>query len=83
MTDEKKAKIEELISRLRGSCDSMTTVCEDLDLDDMDSEVCAAVDDEIFCCSACGWWCDQSEEASEDAGLPEWTCRDCVGGADE
>lgn len=78
MTKEKK--IETLIDRLRGTTESMTAVCEDLDLDDTDSEVCAAVDQEIFCCTLCGWWCPQDEESSEEAGLDEWTCWDCVDG---
>ena len=74
----KQQLIEQLIERLRGTCDSMQTHCEDLGLNDYDDDVCAAVDQEIFCCASCGWWCGQDEEASDEAGLDEWTCRDCV-----
>jgi len=74
----KEERIEKLIESLRGTCDSMTTKAEDLDLDDLDEAVTGAVDEAIFCCASCGWWCEQDEEASEEYDLDEWTCRDCA-----
>lgn len=33
------------------------------------------IDNEIFCCDSCGWWCETSEMGeSED----EQICQDCV-----
>lgn len=42
-----------------------------------DEEFCAVLDGIAFACVQCGWWCDISEEASEDFGLYDWTCREC------
>jgi hypothetical protein len=75
--DRQKA-IETLIDRLRGTCNNMTSEAEALGLDDMDSDVCAAIDAEIFECTVCGWWFEIAEEASEDFDLYEWTCRGCA-----
>lgn len=69
-------KIDELIERLRGTCDSLDVRAEELGLDPMDTELCARVDQEIFCCTICGWWCDQDE--ADEFGAEEWSCRDCL-----
>lgn len=76
MSDKTK-QIEILIDRLRGSATSMQTECDDLDLSTMDDEVTRAVDDEIFNCTDCNWWCDISEECSEECDADEWVCQDC------
>ena len=39
----------------------------------------ALLDDQLFCCSECGWWCDQGE--ANDIGTGEDACNDCAGGA--
>ena len=71
-------KIENLIDRLRGTTNSMQSECEELGLDPVDDKVCLSVDEAIFECHECGWWCDQSEEASEFVDdVEEWTCRQC------
>lgn len=75
---DKQDKINELIHRLRGSTDHMDEHCDDLGLSDMDDDVCAGVDAEIFCCTFCGWWCGQEEEASEEVGHDEWICQQCA-----
>lgn len=31
-----------------------------------------------FCCSDCGWWCEISEESSEEVGRSEFICSDCA-----
>ena len=37
------------------------------------------LDNLVFCCSDCGWWCEASEEADPDeTGRPHDTiCEDC------
>lgn len=42
-----------------------------------DQEFCLWLDQHIFLCTVCGWWCEISEEASTDWGLDEWTCGQC------
>jgi len=32
------------------------------------------IDDQIFMCNTCGWWCESSEESEEAVG----DCRDCA-----
>lgn len=74
----KSDRIETLISRLSGTCDSMSQHCEDLELSDLDDEVTTAVDQEIFCCTQCSWWCPIDEESSEEIDHDEWVCSDCA-----
>lgn len=77
-TTQNHDAIRDLIGQLQGSTADMYAICEELDLDPMSDEITTAVDDVIFCCTCCGWWCDMSEEASEDFDHGEWACRDCM-----
>lgn len=74
----KSDRISKLIETLRGSTSSVEVEAEELGLNDLDDEVTDAVDDAIFCCSQCNWWCDISEEASEEVGLFDLTCSECA-----
>lgn len=73
----KEDNIETLIDRLRGTTGSIEMECQSLGLSDLDDDVTAAVDAEIFCCTCCGWWCGIEEEMSEDFALDELTCEQC------
>jgi len=66
-------KWQEASDRLVGTCDSA------LEFEDLfdDQKFCEWLDTQIFLCTQCGWWCEMSEEESDDHGLDEWTCRDC------
>ena len=69
---------QEVIDELRGTCNlSQSDEHEEL-FDDLD--FCAELDSQIFSCTQCGWWCDIDEEVSDDYGLDDLTCRDCVDG---
>lgn len=68
---------DSIIDSLRGSCDSLNSVADDGDALLNDLRFCAYLDQHIFTCSVCGWWCDMDEESSDDYDLDEWTCRDC------
>ncbi|MBT8411040.1 MAG: hypothetical protein KJP02_04490 [Octadecabacter sp.] len=72
-----------LIDQLRGSIDMLSSYPDGVEelLDNM--EFCKLLDQHIFSCDACGWWCDISEEASDDYDLPALTCRDCCEEAKE
>lgn len=41
------------------------------------AEFNALIDDAIFCCEQCGWWCEISEQVEDENG--EWLCNDCGG----
>lgn len=47
--------------------------------DDMDFLL--AIDDRVFQCAQCGWWCEISEMA-EDCDT-DWICRECGGDDDD
>jgi len=80
-TPEKDALIETVIDNLRGTATgSLESECEAVGLSSDDEEVTAAVDQQIFNCTQCGWWCEIDEKASDDHGLDEWTCRQCCEG---
>lgn len=71
-------KHQAIINELRGTCESLDAVAERNGIDQMDTELCDAIDAEIFKCAECGWWCEMHEEVSAFADLDEWTCRDCA-----
>ena len=71
----------EIIETLRGTAGgSVSSLVEKLGLESEEEAICAAVDDEIFECTECGWWCEIDEEASADHDLDELTCRQCCEG---
>ena len=73
MTPEKKERIDKLIANLEGTCQNLDPVAEEYDLDPMDPEVTAAIDEAIFECEGCGWWCERSEESVKAPG----SCDEC------
>lgn len=75
-------QFEKIINYLQGSCMNMeeaihhTTENDDLCEDDITESQMAHLDQEIFLCTDCNWWCEISEEVkSEEDG--EMGCRDC------
>lgn len=63
--------VQLIIDELRGTCQSIESLYpEALD----DPEFCAALDEELFLCEECEWWCERSEESEEREGY----CEDCV-----
>lgn len=36
------------------------------------------LDSMIFCCTKCGWWKRQRENATPDGFRKEWVCQECV-----
>jgi len=68
---------QKLIDNLRGTTNTLQSEAELLGLDPDDPGLCLDIDNEIFECAVCGWWCDISEESSEEHGLDDLTCGDC------
>lgn len=67
---------EKVVYQLNGSCDSLEQVLENNEVPELEDHLpfLNYVDNEIFRCNCCSWWCPISEmsEASD------WACRDCV-----
>lgn len=67
---------EKIIYYLNGSCMSLEQALEDYEvpeLEDNDSFL-SYLDNEIFRCECCNWWCPISEMSEQG----DWECRDCV-----
>lgn len=76
MTNERRAKIQRVIDSLRGSTDSIEATCEEEDLnydDELRQPEFNMIDEQIFLCETCGWWCETSE-MSQDV---DSVCNDC------
>ena len=79
-------KINKVINALSGSCDEMTQTFDEVaeyyewgfTYDDLttaeEMRIDAALDNAIFNCAVCGWWCDMGDMAEN---CDEWTCSDC------
>ena len=73
--------VQKVIDHLQGTC--MNTVASALselydDImfeEDLTDEDLAAIDNELFNCTACGWWCETSEQSLNTS---EQMCLDCV-----
>lgn len=53
--------VQAVADRLVGTCmESVESACEDLGFDDVDG-ILGELDDYIFECEGCGWWCDVEE----------------------
>lgn len=69
---------EQIAEELQGTCKSLYEMLEYYDMEDleMDSEFCARLDQEIFLCEGCGWWCEMCEMTTDEAN--DWQCTDCA-----
>jgi len=67
--------IDQLISDLSGTCSTIEEhLPEGMEEDDLTPEDYSAIDDQIFKCATCSWWCE-IQEAVDDHG--EDVCQDC------
>lgn len=72
--------IDGLISYLQGTCGTLDNACEQFGFtwDDLTSEDFDKIDNEIFLCPICGWWCENCERTSNNISLDsEDICEDC------
>lgn len=76
-------RIDKIIEDLKGTCNSIDGVCADhgCDFTDLTSKELDQLDNEIFECFVCGWWCEMSEECGVNSG--ENTCSDCCEDEDD
>lgn len=77
VTDRKLA--HEIADDLRGTAQSFGDVCEDhgVDPDTLTNEEHAIIDDEVFECERCGWWCGTDERFDAE------TCEECAESGDD
>ena len=68
-SDEIFKSADEIINYLVGTCNSF-------DPSEYSDEIVSEVDNHIFCCEECGWWCEMSEMSDDEEH--DWTCSDCV-----
>lgn len=65
---------------LQGTCgtlaDAVESHYEGMTEDDLTSEDFDAIDNIVFLCEECGWWCEVSEYSDIDDSEK---CRDCAG----
>lgn len=64
-------EIYELIHYLQGTCMSLDNALEqlfELDTCEVENEIqmCNILDDAIFNCSRCGWWCEAGDWITEE-----------------
>jgi len=64
-------EIREVVDYLQGSCKSIEEALIDVTDDKVDGleslsnwqELCSAIDDVMFLCAQCGWWCEAGDYA--------------------
>ncbi len=67
---------EKLIYEINGTCNTIAAVLEKYDAADLEDyePFLSHLDNQIFRCECCEWWCDLSEMADDDS----WSCTSCV-----
>lgn len=75
---------EKVVYQLNGSCDSLEQVLENNEVPELfdNDAFLEYLDNEIFRCTCCSWWCPVSE-TSENDNDGDWVCRDCSPNDDE
>jgi len=68
--------IDDVIADLQGTCQTLEYALNyyDVDISELSQSDFWHIDNAIFLCDVCGWWCD-SGDYSENA--PEGVCSQC------
>lgn len=67
--------IDSLIESLTGTCSSIDDkLPEGMDWNDLTMDDHNKIDNEIFCCDQCGWWCENSDMSENE---DDQICNDC------
>lgn len=72
------ATLDKIIEDLRGTCQIFACVASDYGVleEDMTIADWQYIEEQIFCCNCCGWWCDVAECHDTEDGM---MCDDCAG----
>lgn len=70
--------LDEVIAELKNSFKTLGAALKPYGIDESDLTVADLqyINDEIFLCPCCGWWCDLSEAVQIRSG--ELVCSDCA-----
>lgn len=66
-------RINEIVEHLQGTCLSLNSALTESEQND--NELLLAIEQEIFLCAQCGWWCEVGEAKAGDG--EEDICEDC------
>lgn len=80
MTTERAKLLDNIISDLLGTCQSLEKVSQDWEAGELSIDDLAYIESEIFLCDNCGWWCETCE--AHDSWFGE-VCDDCYREDDE
>lgn len=75
-----QALAEKAAAELEGTCRTLHELGDEYEDAEDSTAFCARLDELVFCCVSCNWWCGQ-EECNEVDG--EWRCDDCTEGEDD
>lgn len=70
MTAEEQAAVTKVAESLQGTCDS-----EPEEMEGFSQEQLEELDNLIFRCTCCGWWCEAGEAEDKDG---EDVCGNCI-----
>ncbi|MGV8961910.1 MAG: hypothetical protein ACOH2V_00835 [Candidatus Saccharimonadaceae bacterium] len=75
MKGVEKKELRRLIDYLQGTCKSLAKGCDvcEIEEDDLSKENLEDLENEIFHCDSCGWWCGASESNDGNENI----CTDC------
>jgi hypothetical protein len=75
---DKTKLINDIVDDLRGSSTGLHSMLESHDAEwlEDDDELLTAIDDSIFLCSMCDWWCEMSEMSEHPDH--DYECTDCA-----
>lgn len=67
--------VQTVAQSLQGTCKSLHEALAENQLEHLedDAEFLKGLDNEVFCCSQCDWWCELNEMSEEHDGI----CTDC------
>ena len=71
----KLERAHEIVAGLTGSCQSIEDCLEPGESFD-DELLCETIDENIFNCTCCGWWCENEEMAECEDGPMCHTCHE-------
>lgn len=73
----KNFNIHDVIDALCGTCSTIDEhLPDEMEWTELTNDDHNAIDNEIFLCDTCGWWCELSERS--DAGADGEVCEDCA-----
>lgn len=75
--EEWAALAERAAEELMGSCRSLTDLGEEFEGADNIRAFTDRLDELVFCCEGCCWWCEIGE-LRNDGTDGEWLCEDCT-----